>query len=207
MMRSVQPDTEEARSPSDAPQVQLHSQLHSQLQIHMPGLMGAARQDERGTRMHSVALSCAQRASATGSLSGRGCDGHGKDPAAACSSQHPERAGNSLAHASSVQEWEAPMPSRRPDIFPEFEKIDRVVLPKPLPGDPEMPDEELEEAAKRTTPGDPDPEQKPGACLLHLHAACRANNAHAHSLRRRMTHLAPGGDACSDSEKVNPGGG
>eukprot|EP00195_Chlamydomonas_chlamydogama_P001402 CAMPEP_0202919778 /NCGR_PEP_ID=MMETSP1392-20130828/76509_1 /ASSEMBLY_ACC=CAM_ASM_000868 /TAXON_ID=225041 /ORGANISM="Chlamydomonas chlamydogama, Strain SAG 11-48b" /LENGTH=147 /DNA_ID=CAMNT_0049613237 /DNA_START=147 /DNA_END=590 /DNA_ORIENTATION=+ len=60
------------------------------------------------------------------------------------------------------QEWEAPMPSKRPDIFPEFEKMERVFLPKPLPGDPEMPDEESEEAAKRTTPGDPDPEQKPG---------------------------------------------
>ncbi|EFJ47880.1 hypothetical protein VOLCADRAFT_104942 [Volvox carteri f. nagariensis] len=60
------------------------------------------------------------------------------------------------------QEWEAPMPSKRPDIFPEFEKPQRVFLPKPLPGDPEMPDEELEESAKRTTPGDPDPEQKPG---------------------------------------------
>ncbi|GFR42785.1 hypothetical protein Agub_g3748 [Astrephomene gubernaculifera] len=60
------------------------------------------------------------------------------------------------------QEWEVPMPSKRPDIFPEFEKPERVFLPKPLPGDPEMPDEELEESAKRTTPGDPDPEQKPG---------------------------------------------
>jgi hypothetical protein len=48
------------------------------------------------------------------------------------------------------QEWEAPQPSRRPDIFPEFEKMERVFLPKPLPGDPEMPDEESEEAAKRT---------------------------------------------------------
>ena len=51
------------------------------------------------------------------------------------------------------------MPSKRPDIFPEFDKPERVFLPKPLPGDPEMPDEELEESAKRTTPGDPDPEQ------------------------------------------------
>ncbi len=49
-----------------------------------------------------------------------------------------------------AQEWEAPQPSKRPDIFPEFEKMDRVFLPKPLPGDPEMPDEESEEAAKRT---------------------------------------------------------
>ncbi|KAI8469919.1 MAG: hypothetical protein J3K34DRAFT_469608 [Monoraphidium minutum] len=60
------------------------------------------------------------------------------------------------------QEWEAPQPSRRPDIFPEFEKMERVFLPKPLPGDPEMPDEESEEAAKRTEPGDPDPEAPAG---------------------------------------------
>jgi len=32
------------------------------------------------------------------------------------------------------QEWEAPQPSKRPDIFPEFEKPERVFLPKPLPG-------------------------------------------------------------------------
>ena len=61
-----------------------------------------------------------------------------------------------------TQEWEAPAPSKRPDIFPEFDKMDKVFLPKPLPGDPEMPDEELEETSKRTVPGDPDPEQKPG---------------------------------------------
>eukprot|EP00879_Flechtneria_rotunda_P001063 GHRR01001201.1.p1 GENE.GHRR01001201.1~~GHRR01001201.1.p1 ORF type:complete len:156 (+),score=31.42 GHRR01001201.1:228-695(+) len=60
------------------------------------------------------------------------------------------------------QEWEAPQPSRRPDIFPEFEKMERVFLPKPLPGDPEMPDEEEEESRKRTEPGDPDPEAPPG---------------------------------------------
>ncbi len=52
--------------------------------------------------------------------------------------------------AVASQEWEAPQPSKRPDIFPEFDKMDRVFLPKPLPGDPEMPDEELEEARKRT---------------------------------------------------------
>mmetsp|Transcript_2268 Transcript_2268/g.3749 ORF Transcript_2268/g.3749 Transcript_2268/m.3749 type:complete len:162 (-) Transcript_2268:745-1230(-) len=60
------------------------------------------------------------------------------------------------------QEWEVPQPSRRPDIFPEFEKMDKVFLPKPLPGDPEMPDEEDEESRKRTMPGDPDPERKGG---------------------------------------------
>ncbi len=60
------------------------------------------------------------------------------------------------------QEWEAPVPSKRPDIFPEFEKMERVFLPNPLPGDPEMPDEEEEEAKTRTEPGDPDPEAPPG---------------------------------------------
>ncbi|KAF6253751.1 hypothetical protein COO60DRAFT_1628136 [Scenedesmus sp. NREL 46B-D3] len=60
------------------------------------------------------------------------------------------------------QEWEAPQPSKRPDIFPEFEKMERVFLPKPLPGDPEMPDEEEDESKKRTEPGDPDPEAPPG---------------------------------------------
>jgi len=60
------------------------------------------------------------------------------------------------------QEWEAPQPSRRPDIFPDFDKMDRVFLPKPLPGDPEAPDEEADEAARRVQPGDPDPEAPPG---------------------------------------------
>lgn len=64
--------------------------------------------------------------------------------------------------ADAPQEWEAPQPSRRPDIFPEFEKVERVILPKVLPGDPPMPDEESEEAAKRVEPGDPDPEAPPG---------------------------------------------
>lgn len=31
--------------------------------------------------------------------------------------------------------------------------MERVFLPKPLPGDPEMPDEEMEESKKRTAPG------------------------------------------------------
>lgn len=64
--------------------------------------------------------------------------------------------------ADAPQEWETPIPSKRPDIFPEFEKMERVFLPKPLPGDPEVPDEEEDEMKKRTFPGDPDPEQKPG---------------------------------------------
>ena len=32
-------------------------------------------------------------------------------------------------------------PSRRPDIFPDF-KPQKTQLPKPLPGDPEVPDDE-----------------------------------------------------------------
>ena len=74
-----------------------------------------------------------------------------------------------------MQEWEAPMPSRRPDIFPEFDKPERVFLPKPLPGDPAMPDEELEESVKRTVPGDPDPEHKTGEPVREAKAVgCRS---------------------------------
>lgn len=56
------------------------------------------------------------------------------------------------------QEWITPEPSRRPDIFPEFERLE-TPLPKPLPGDPEVPDEEEEEEEekKKKNPGeDPD---------------------------------------------------
>lgn len=38
---------------------------------------------------------------------------------------------------STLQEWITPAPSRRPDIFPEFEKLE-TPMPKPLPGDPEV---------------------------------------------------------------------
>lgn len=41
-----------------------------------------------------------------------------------------------------IQEWITPQPSRRPDIFPEFEK-QSTPMPKPMPGDPELPDEEV----------------------------------------------------------------
>ncbi len=58
-----------------------------------------------------------------------------------------------------LQEWITPQPSRRPDIFPEFEKLD-TPLPKPLPGDPELPDEEEEEEEekKKKNPDEPDKE-------------------------------------------------
>lgn len=61
------------------------------------------------------------------------------------------------------QEWITPQPSRRPDIFPEWEKLE-TPLPKPMPGDPELPDEEEEEEKKKKDPEkDPeeDPEKKP----------------------------------------------
>ena len=36
-----------------------------------------------------------------------------------------------------LQEWMTPQPSRRPDVQPEFEKLE-VPLPKKLPGDPDV---------------------------------------------------------------------
>ena len=35
-------------------------------------------------------------------------------------------------------------PSRRPDIFPEFKPM-KPALPQPMPGDPEVPDDEEED--------------------------------------------------------------
>lgn len=46
------------------------------------------------------------------------------------------------------QEWITPQPSRRPDIFPEFEKL-QTPLPKPMPGDPEVPGGRLVGASLR----------------------------------------------------------
>ena len=55
-----------------------------------------------------------------------------------------------------VQEWITPAPSKRPDIFPEFETLEPA-LPKPLPGDPEQPvDEEWDEDQKKKPDSDPD---------------------------------------------------
>eukprot|EP00873_Tetraselmis_striata_P040855 jgi/Tetstr1/461119/TSEL_006258.t1 len=53
------------------------------------------------------------------------------------------------------QEWLTPQPSRRPDIFPEFEKLE-TPMPKPMPGDPEEVDDEEEEKKKKEKPDDPD---------------------------------------------------
>jgi hypothetical protein len=59
-----------------------------------------------------------------------------------------------------AQEWITPQPSRRPDIFPEFEKLE-TPLPKPLPGDPEMPEDEEEEEKEKKEEPDKDPEEEP----------------------------------------------
>ena len=52
------------------------------------------------------------------------------------------------------QEWSVPPPSKRPDIWPEFEPME-TPLPNPMPGDPEQPNEQEE---KETAP---DPEVEP----------------------------------------------
>lgn len=57
------------------------------------------------------------------------------------------------------QEWITPQPSRRPDIFPEFEK-QAVPMPRPMPGDPEVPDEEEEEEEEKKKKEDPDKEKE-----------------------------------------------
>lgn len=62
------------------------------------------------------------------------------------------------------EEYVPPQPSRRPDIFPEFEPLETPTPTRP-PGDPELPDEfEWEEddedtkRRKRVDPDHPDPE-------------------------------------------------
>ena len=67
-----------------------------------------------------------------------------------------------------LQEWVTPQPTRRPDTQPEFEKLD-TPMPKPLPGDPEAPDDEAAEEEerkrkKKSDPDDPDgvPDGEPG---------------------------------------------
>ena len=60
-----------------------------------------------------------------------------------------------------MQEWITPQPSRRPDIFPEFDKLE-TPMPKPMPGDPEIPDEEEEEEEekKKKDPDKEDPDKE-----------------------------------------------
>eukprot|EP00232_Nephroselmis_pyriformis_P020947 CAMPEP_0182868090 /NCGR_PEP_ID=MMETSP0034_2-20130328/9110_1 /TAXON_ID=156128 /ORGANISM="Nephroselmis pyriformis, Strain CCMP717" /LENGTH=141 /DNA_ID=CAMNT_0025000479 /DNA_START=32 /DNA_END=454 /DNA_ORIENTATION=+ len=55
------------------------------------------------------------------------------------------------------QEWMKPNPSRRPDVFPEFKPIDPVPEFRPMPGDPEVPDDEEKEEEEKD-PDNPDEE-------------------------------------------------
>eukprot|EP00976_Prorocentrum_cordatum_P081049 1184233-Prorocentrum_minimum.AAC.4 len=66
---------------------------------------------------------------------------------------------NSIAYLNS-DEWMKPGPSRRPDIFPEFQPI-KPPLPQPMPGDPEEPEEEFFEEEEERDPDDPDQEPPP----------------------------------------------
>ena len=45
------------------------------------------------------------------------------------------------------EEYVRAVPSRRPDIFPDL-KEPKTPMPRPMPGDPEMPDEESEEKVR-----------------------------------------------------------
>ena len=58
------------------------------------------------------------------------------------------------------QEYVRAVPSRRPDVFPDL-KEPKQPLPKPMPGDPEVPDEEEEEEERKKNPGEPgtDPDE------------------------------------------------
>lgn len=58
-----------------------------------------------------------------------------------------------------LQEWTTPQPSRRPDIMPEFEKLE-TPPPRKMPGDPEQPDEEEEEEKEKEKPEE-EPEEQP----------------------------------------------
>ncbi|DBA70742.1 hypothetical protein WJX79_006542 [Trebouxia sp. C0005] len=56
------------------------------------------------------------------------------------------------------QEWITPQPSRRPDPVPDFEKLDTPKI-RPLPGDPEQPDEEEEEEEEKKKKEKEDPDK------------------------------------------------
>lgn len=66
-----------------------------------------------------------------------------------------------ISYDELMQEWITPQPSRRPDIFPDFEKLE-TPMPKPMPGDPEIPDEEEEEEEekKKKDPDKEDPDKE-----------------------------------------------
>ncbi|KAA6429053.1 MAG: hypothetical protein FRX49_01163 [Trebouxia sp. A1-2] len=55
-------------------------------------------------------------------------------------------------------EWITPQPSRRPDPVPDFEKLDTPKI-RPLPGDPEQPDEEEEEEEEKKKKEKEDPDK------------------------------------------------
>jgi len=57
-----------------------------------------------------------------------------------------------------LQEWITPQPSRRPDPVPDFDKLDTPKI-RPLPGDPEQPDEEEEEEAEKKKKEKEDPDK------------------------------------------------
>jgi len=57
-----------------------------------------------------------------------------------------------------LQEWITPQPSRRPDPVPDFEKLDTPKI-RPLPGDPEQPDEEEEEEEEKKKKEKEDPDK------------------------------------------------
>ena len=57
-------------------------------------------------------------------------------------------------------EWSVPPPSKRPDIWPEFEPME-TPLPNPMPGDPEQPNEAEEEETKPHPEVDPDDPMNP----------------------------------------------
>lgn len=56
------------------------------------------------------------------------------------------------------QEWITPQPSRRPDPVPDFDKLDTPKI-RPLPGDPEQPDEEEEEEEEKKKKEKEDPDK------------------------------------------------
>ncbi|KAL3152486.1 hypothetical protein ABBQ32_001521 [Trebouxia sp. C0010 RCD-2024] len=56
------------------------------------------------------------------------------------------------------QEWITPQPSRRPDPVPDFGKLDTPKI-RPLPGDPEQPDEEEEEEEEKKKKEKEDPDK------------------------------------------------
>ena len=63
-----------------------------------------------------------------------------------CDSHSRCRVSVTCGHA--WQEWMKATPSRRPDIFPEFKPL-KPQLPQPMPGDPEVPNDEEEADEKR----------------------------------------------------------